>query len=115
MGFYDNIPTKGIKSARMKVALYNLPEAIDKIGNPTLAIIENVEDFSELQSEGLKIIIPFNIYDVYTRLEILLGRKLSGHTNTLTEASNIVDELYKRGEIQNEQQYRNALKKFITQ
>ena len=43
---------------------------------------------------------------------MLLGLKLSGHTDTLTEASNPIDELCKRGEIQNEQQYRNALDKF---
>ena len=36
------------------------------------------------------------------------------HGNTLTEASNIIDELYKRGEIQNKQQYRNAHDKFHT-
>ena len=62
----------------------------------------------------MKIIIPTNIIDIYTRLEILLGLKLSGHTDTLTEASNLVGEIFKRGEIQNEQQYRNALNKVQT-
>ena len=50
-----------------------------------------------------KIISPFNINDIYSRLEILLCLKLSGHTDTLTEASNLIDEKYKRGEIQNKQ------------
>ena len=50
-----------------------------------------------------------NIIDIYTRLENFLGLKFGDHTDTLTEASNLIDELYKRGEIQNEQQYRNAL------
>ena len=59
-----------------------------------------------------KIIIPSNIIDNYTRLEVLLGLKLSGHTDTLTEASKLIDELYKEGELQNKQQYRNALDKF---
>ena len=59
-----------------------------------------------------KIIIPSNIIDIYTRLQVILGLKLSGHTDTLTEASDLIDELYKRGEIQNKQQYRNALNKF---
>ena len=68
-----------------------------------------------LQGRGIeKIIIPSNIIDIYTRLEILLGLKLFGHTDTLTEASNLIDELYKRGEIQNKQQYRNALNKILT-
>ena len=47
-----------------------------------------------------KTIIPSTIIDIYTRLEVLLGLKLSGHTDTLTEASNLIDELYKRGKIQ---------------
>ena len=62
-----------------------------------------------LKGQGIKkIIIPSNIIDIYTRLEILLGPTLSGHTDTLTQASNLFDELYKRGEIQNKQKYRNA-------
>ena len=69
----------------------------------------------KLEGEGVKIIFPSNIIDIYTRLEILLGLKISGHTDTLTEASNLIDELYKRGEIQYKQQYRNALNKFNTQ
>ena len=65
-----------------------------------------------LEGQGVKIIIPSNIIDIYTRLEVLLGLKLSGHSDTLSEASNLIDELYKRGEIQNKQQYRNANNKF---
>ena len=65
-----------------------------------------------LEGQGVKNIIPNNIIDIYTRLEVLLGLKLSGHTDTLTETSNLIDELYKRGETRNKQQYRNALNKF---
>ena len=72
---------------------------------------ENTDDSDDLQGKGVKIIIPSNIIDIFTRLEVLLGLKLSGHTDTLTEDSNLIDELYKRGEIQNTQQYRNALNK----
>ena len=72
------------------------------------------EEPDNLKGLGIeKIIIPSNIIDIYTRLEILLGLKLSGHTNTLTEASNLIDEIYKRGEIQNELQNRNALNKIF--
>ena len=68
-----------------------------------------------LVGQGIeKNIIPSNIIHIYTRLEVLLGLKLSGHTDTLTDASNLIDELYKRGEIQNKQQYRNALNKYST-
>ena len=45
---------------------------------------------------------------MHTRLEVLLGLKLSGHTDTLTEASILIDELNRQGEIQIENQYRNA-------
>ena len=114
VSFYDNIPKMGFKAARMKDALYDLPKAIDKIRNLPLPTIESVEDSSNLEGRGIKIIIPNNIIDIYTRLEVLLGLKISSHTDTLTEASNLIDELYKRGEIQNKQQYRNALNKFST-
>ena len=115
VGFYDNIPKIGFKAARMKDALKDLPKAIDKIRNPPLPTIENVEYSSDLEGRGIeKIIIPSNVIDIYTRLEVLLGLKLSGHSDTVTEASNLIDELYKRGEIQNKQQYRNALDKFLT-
>ena len=69
---------------------------------------------SDLEGQGVKTIIPSNIVDIYTRLEILQGLKLSGHTITLTEASHLIDELYKRSEKQNKQQYQNALKKIKT-
>ena len=59
---------------------------------------------TKLKGRGIeKIIIPSNIIDIYTRLEVLLRVKLSGHTNTLSESSNLIDELYKRGEIQTKQ------------
>ena len=74
--------------------------------------IKKVEP-DNLKGQGIeKIIIPSNIFEIFTRLEVSLGLKLSGHTDTLTEASNLIDELYKRGEIQNKQQYRNAPNKF---
>ena len=92
--------------------MYNLPDAVAKIQNDPLPSIENVENSSDLEGQGINIIIVNNIIDIYTRLEVLLGLKLSGHADTFTEASNLIDELYKRGEIQNKQQYRNALNKF---
>ena len=106
IGFHSMRDTKGLKSARMQDALHNLPNEIDKIRNPLLPAIENEAD--KLHGEGVKIIIPSNINDIYTRLEVLLGLKLSGHTDTLTEASNLIDDFYKRGEIQTKKQYRNA-------
>ena len=88
-----------------------LPKLVNDIQNETFEDI--IDDSDILQGEGLKIIKPSNIIDIYTRLEILLGLKLPGHTNTLTEASNLIDELYK-SEIQNKQRNRNSLNKFQT-
>ena len=74
---------------------------------------KNVLKPNNLHGRGTeKTIIPSNIIDIYNRLELLLGLKLSGHTDTLTQASALFDELYKLREIQNKQQYRNALNKF---
>ena len=84
-----------------------LPKRVEYIQNRTF-------DEFELEAEDIKIIIPSNINDIYTRLEISLGLRFAGHTGTLTEASNLIDEIYKRGEMRNKQQYRNALNKFST-
>ena len=102
----------GDKDSKRKTFLTKtLPKLVNKIQNKTIEEIVN-DSGNDLQGQGLKFIIPSKIIDNYTRLEILLGLKLSGHTDTLTEASNLIDELYKRGEIQNKQQYQNALNKF---
>ena len=99
-------------SAKKTFFTIKLPKLVEEIQNKTFDEIALDSD-SDLQG-GVKIIIPSNIIDIYTRLEILLGLKLSGHSDTLTEASSLIDELYKRGEIQNKQQYRNAFDKFST-
>ena len=99
-------------SKRKTFLTITFPKLVEKIQNKTFE--EITDDSDDFQGEGVEIIIPSNIIDIYTRLEVLLGLKLSGHTDTLTEASNLIDELYKRGEIQNKQHYRNALNKFST-
>ena len=81
----------------MNDALYNLPKAIAKNQNLSLPAIEKLEDSYEdvsdnLEAHGMKIIIPSNILDIYTRLEVFLGLKLSGPKDTLTEANNLIDE-----------------------
>ena len=99
-------------SKRKTFLTKTLPRLVEEIQKKTFE--EITDDSDDLKGEGIKIIIPSNKIDLYTRLEVLLGLKLSGHTDTLTEGSNLIDELYKRGEIQNKQQYRNALNKFTT-
>ena len=101
------------KSKRKTFLTESLPELVEEIQNRTYEEVTFNSD-KNLQGEGVKIIIPSNIIDIYSTLEVLLGLKLSGRTDTLTEASNLIDELYKRGEIQNRRQYRNALNKIQT-
>ena len=100
-------------SNRKKFITLELPEKVSEIQN--IKFDENTDNSDNLQGEGVKVNIPSNLIDVYARLEVLLGLNLSGHTDTLTEASNLLDDSYKRGEIQNKQPYRNALNKFSTQ
>ena len=99
-------------SKRKTFLTKTLPKLVEETQNRTFE--EIIDDSDDLQGEGVKITIPSNIIDIYTRLEILLGLKLSGHTDTLTEASALIDQLYKLGEIQNQQQYRNARNKLST-
>ena len=91
VGFYDNIPKIGLKSATMQDVLYNLPNVIAKIRNLPQPTTENVSD-SDLEGQGPKIIIPSKIFAIYIRLENLLRLRLSGHTDTLTKAIYLLDE-----------------------
>ena len=75
---------------------------VEQIQNKTFDEITDESD--NLQGGGVKITIPSTIIDIYTRLEVLLGLKLSGHTDTLTGASNLIDAFNRIGDIQNEQQ-----------
>ena len=103
---YNHKPTKRRISGRDRFIKNNLDNDIRRILNLDTKLDDTgVEKFFE----------PSNVIDIYTRLEVILGLKLSGHTDTLTEALNLFDELHKIGEIQNEQQYRNALIKISTQ
>ena len=99
------------KSKRKTFLTETPPKLAEENQNRTYDEITLDSDIN-LRGEGVKIIIPSNIIDIYTRLEVRLGLKLSGHTDTLSEASALIDQLYKLGEIQNKQQYRNALNKF---
>ena len=62
----------------------------------------------------MKIINPSNVIDIWTKLEDLRRINLNAQTKIQTEASKVFDNFHKRAEIQNEQQYRNALGFFQT-
>ena len=108
----------------MLVARKNLPKTIQRNRNPLLSF-PSTEELSDnyndndsdkyLEGQGVeKITIPSTMIDKFTRLKNRLGLKLSGHYDTLTEPSNLINEIYKRDELQTEQQYRNAPNKFHT-
>ena len=104
-GYYKRMPTKRRMSGRDKYNQNDLDNDVRRILNLD----------TTLKGNGIeKIISPSNIIDIYTRLDILLGFKISGHNDTLTEARNLIDQLYKLVEIQIKQQNRNALNKFST-
>ena len=104
-GNYNSKAAKGRLTSRDRFIKYDLDNAVSRILNLD----------TKLKGRGFeKIIIPSNITDIYTRLEVLLGLKISGHTDTLRAASNLIDVLYKQRELQNKQQKRNALNKFST-
>ena len=55
----------------------------------------------------MKIIISSNIFETWTRLEVLLGSKVPGHTDALTETINLIESLYKKSDLKKEHQNRN--------
>ena len=62
----------------------------------------------------MKNFIPSTILVFWTRLNGSLGSKLSGHLDTSTEASIQKVEKYQKGEIESQQDYRNALDNIYT-
>ena len=77
---------RGDKSAKRKTFItITLPKLFEKIQKQTFNEIMDSSD--DLQGEGVKLIITSYINHTFTRLETLLGLILSGHTDTLTEAS----------------------------
>ena len=62
----------GLNSSRMKGLLFELPKTIHKYCNLPLSLppVENEEseeeDFDDSQSEGMKIIVSSNLFDMRT-------------------------------------------------
>ena len=80
--YYNRKLTKGKMSGRDRYIKNDLDNDVLKILNLD----------RKLRCKGVeKIIIPSNIIDINTRLEVLIGLRLSGHSDTLTEASNLID------------------------
>ena len=97
-----NLGYTGIGDRDSKIRTFftiTLPKLVEEIQNKTFD--ENTSDSFDLQGIGVKILIPSNIIDIYTRLGTLLSLKLSGHSDTLLEASNLINDIYKIAEIEN--------------
>ena len=114
-------PDDDNKSKRRDYIKTKLLSRVQKILNFPIAAIASGEsdeyEFLESDLEGngtLTIVVPSDSDEIWTRLQVLLGLKLAGHTDTLIEASQLLDALFKKGEIKTEQQYRNAIDKFTT-
>ena len=116
VGYFNSRPIYEHPSRRGKYIRDNFRDDVLKILNHPLPLppIENEENPKDSRGHEMKIIIPSNIIDIWTRLELFLGPKLSGHTDTLTETSNPIDDFYRRSEVQNEKQLWNDLDKFST-
>ena len=115
-------PNEDNSSTRQKYIKNQLKSRVQNIlKTPVAAIASGESDEyesleSDLEGNGTKtIVVPSDTDEIWTRLPVLLGLKLAGHTDTLIEASQLLDALLKRGEIETEQQYRNAINKFKSQ
>ena len=69
----DYNPAKGSNLKRTKSIKKSLKTRVDECLDPTsaLPVVENEETSVELQAERMKIIIPANIIDFWTGLEVL--------------------------------------------
>ena len=81
---YQNLQTK--RRSKMSRKFQNIKQILSQ----KLKTTEDGPDF--LQGEGTTFIFPFTIIDFWTRIKIVLGLKVSAHTNTLTGGSNSIDE-----------------------
>ena len=85
-GYYNRKPTKSRLTGCDRYIKYDFDNDVSRILNLD----------TKFKGRGIeKIITPSNIIDIYTRLGVMLGLELSSHTDTLSEASNLIDELYK--------------------
>ena len=91
----DYIATRGeTKTSRYKYTKNSLNDHVKNFLNRSTQSETASDDY--LKGQGLSINIPSIIIDIYTRLEILPKIKVSGHTDTLTEASYLIDEYTKQ-------------------
>ena len=85
---YKQPPTSS-KSKTMEYIIEIFPQRVANVQ----ARLLNEEEPNEIQGEGMETIIPSDIYDRWTGLKVLLGLKLSGHADILTEANFLRDDL----------------------
>ena len=91
--YYEHCAPKRAETSGRSIFIKNIREN-DILKNPNPPTRDSI-------GEKMKILIPWNIIDFWTRLEVLLGSKLSGHNVGLTEGSNLLEELLMGFERQN--------------
>ena len=87
----------------------NLDDDAERILNTS---INSENEYKNLQGKGMKVIIPSNNFDIWTRPKMLFGLKLTGHSDIKEDSSYLGDEAYRRIETHNSQRYGKALDKF---
>ena len=102
--YEDYKPSAG--EGKLRSFEYNRDELEHEVIRFLNTFIESENEYDDLQGEGMKIIILSKSIVIWTRLETLLELGLSGNIDTLTEASNLKDEICRRCELQNEKQFR---------
>ena len=81
----DDIDNTVIGNKNSKRKTFSSIESPDKNAEIEAGIEVEPED---LEGQGVKNVITSNIFDKWSRLEVLLGLELSGHSDTVTEAKN---------------------------
>ena len=97
--------TRDNSSIRKLFSIEDLPRRVAETESGKV----DEDESDNVQGEGMKFVLPSNIIGVWIRLEVSLGLKLSRHTDTLTEAGNLMDDLLKILEIRSEQQNKNPV------
>ena len=81
----DDIDNTVIGNKNLKRKTFSLIESPETNAEIEAGIEVEPED---LEGQGVKNVITSNNFDIWTKLEVLLGLELSGRSDTLTEVKN---------------------------
>ena len=81
----------GVENKSSKLKHFNTKNFPERVAKNESRIVDESDD---MQGEGMIIIIPSNVFDIRTTLEVLLVLEISRHTDTQTEASKLIDGIH---------------------